>query len=166
MNKNHLTVRTKHDGEPLTIYAQRVTPNVVVVTVLVGNPSEPLKRQEHGDPTARRLYGGASFCHPNDEFDMLEGVKQACKNALEINNTGWHFPTAGYDRRRAIYRACREAIADQKLHDEIDQLGVRLGVVTGTSDVQDALAAVLAAIRTPDWFKKEYENDPDPHPLP
>jgi len=108
---NQLTLTGTYKDEPLTIHATQVTPNVVTVIVLVGDPGQNASRPEHGEPERKRIYGGLSFCHPNDTFNLPEGIKQACRHALDIRQiggSGWKAP--GHQRRREIYRACRVAI--------------------------------------------------------
>ena len=108
-----ITLSGVFERQELTIQATRKTPNVVTAVILIGDPEQHYKKDDHCDAQKRRAFAGISFCHPKDEFDMLEGVKRACKHALEINGNVWAF-SPGLERRKAIYRACRIAIRHAK----------------------------------------------------
>jgi hypothetical protein len=96
--------------EPLTIHAKQLAPNVVSVVIQIGDPKQPISRQDHNDLETKRIFGGVSFCHPSDAFNFHEGIKQACRHALGIQQDTWYSQST--PRLRAIYSACRTVIKE------------------------------------------------------
>jgi len=143
-----ITLQGKYNFEPLTIQATRQTPNTVSVIILVGDPEQAYKKNEHFNAEQKRLFAGTSFCHPKDEFDMLEGVKHACRHALEIKQIGgWDWTPPSHERLRAIYRACRVAI-NAEWEKEAEQRLVKGGIAE--------MAAIVSGINA--LLKEHREN--------
>lgn len=84
------------------VYRGRTT----IALIVVGKGEITL--QDHAD----RAFCGMSICHPKDDYDIREGIKQACRNALGISeHNGDSIIHVGGDVLHAeIYREIRETL--------------------------------------------------------
>lgn len=67
------------------------------------------KEDMTGQDRWERVYAGASSCDPRDTYDVLTGIKLACRSALGVSEENDHCVRQDV-RRSAIYRSIRMAL--------------------------------------------------------
>jgi len=78
------------------VYRGRTT----IATIIIGKEDMTYKDRH------KRVYAGVSTCHPNDTYDVTEGIKQACRSALGISACNERHCQWEYD----IYREIRKTL--------------------------------------------------------
>jgi len=91
---------TMPDGTP-GIVDVTIRGNTTQVTIIV-DPQE----QYHAKNRNKQFFGGMAHCNPCDKFDINTGIKEACKNALQVkSHWGWE---EQFKYHRSIYSAIRK----------------------------------------------------------
>ena len=102
------------------------TPGVVDV-VLRGNTTQvtiivdPQERYNASN-ISKQFFEGVAFCNPCDKFDINTGIKEACRKALDIQDSsyrmrgcyGWLENRVPNDYRRSIYSSIRKTMRSTK----------------------------------------------------
>lgn len=102
-------LRFEYKGQPGRVLAERITRQTTAVVIVIGRYDEPVTFENKRE----RVRAGMSFCHPHDRYDFATGVKQACRNALELGRDGyWSRDQRENEINRAIYSAIRKALRD------------------------------------------------------
>jgi len=91
------------DEEGIVLFFPRFRSTIAYVKIYGGEVHNPANE-----------FTGVAFCHRNDKYYLTEGVKQACRKALQIGNFDEGISDSERTRRRNVYRSIREALNNQE----------------------------------------------------